>query len=58
MSNSSQRQTEVYCSKCAGWVDCESMVFLDIEEDITGRDLVTFVCKWCGDTNKSFVRTR
>lgn len=29
--------------------------FIDVAEDIEGRDVVTFLCKRCGNTSTSFV---
>lgn len=44
----------VYCERC-GWVDEAGVKFLNIEEDIQGRDVMTFVCP-CGLEGKSFRR--
>ena len=37
---------KVLCKKC-GWVDESTVEFVNIEEDMQGRDVLTFVCK-CG----------
>ena len=47
----------VYCPKCDELIDKHSIKFIDIEEDIQGRDLVTFICKFCDEQSKSFVRS-
>lgn len=46
----------VFCSECNEWYYAEDIEFLNIEEDISGRDLVTFVCKRCGEETISLVR--
>ena len=42
---------KVHCEKC-GWVDEKTTEFVDIEEDIQGADVMTFICK-CGKKGKS-----
>jgi hypothetical protein len=43
----------LHCTKEA--VPTAGIKFLDIEEDPTGRDLVTYVCPECGEEHKSYV---
>jgi hypothetical protein len=49
---------EVYCSKCKLWYGEEDIQFINIEEDISGRDVLTFVCKLCNTEQRSLVRGR
>jgi hypothetical protein len=35
--------------------DADDVEFLDISEDIQGRDIMTFTCPVCGETHSSFV---
>ena len=44
---------KVYCDKCMNWIDEKTVEFLNIEEDIHGRDKLTFKCPVCGTENKS-----
>ncbi len=37
------------------WVSSESVEFLDIQEDIQGRDVMTFRCPKCGAEHNSYV---
>jgi hypothetical protein len=47
------RAIKVHCSTCDEWVDEKEVEFLNIEEDIEGKDLLTFVCHICKTKNKS-----
>jgi Zn finger protein HypA/HybF involved in hydrogenase expression len=47
---------EVYCSQCGIWYEEDEIQFLNIEEDISGRDLLTFSCNRCGSIQTSLVR--
>ena len=38
------RECKVYCNECQEWILSHKIDFIDIEEDISGRDNVTFVC--------------
>ena len=49
------KEYTVYCSKCKEWVYSRDIEFIDIEEDISGRDNVTFICNKCQTKNKSLV---
>ena len=49
------KECKVYCSKCKEWVVSKDIEFLDIEEDVSGRDNVTFICNECKTENKSLV---
>lgn len=44
---------KVYCKKCKEWKTETEVEFLNIEEDIQGRDVLTFNCPDCGSKNKS-----
>ena len=46
----------VYCNGCDHWLTSDEFEFLNIEEDPQGRDLVTFICDYCGTESKSLVR--
>lgn len=37
------------------WLDVEDVKFLNIEEDVQGRDVMTFECPICGESHKSLV---
>lgn len=46
---------QVRCSSCE-WIDTEEVeTVVNIEEDIHGRDIVTFICPRCGDEETSMV---
>lgn len=47
---------QVHCKKCDYWMDERTVEFLNIEEDIQGRDLMTFRCPDCKTVQKSFRR--
>ena len=49
------KEYTVYCSECKEWVYSRDIEFIDIEEDISGRDNVTFICNKCQTKNKSLV---
>lgn len=51
-----QNLPEVYCSDCAMWFSEDDITFLDIEEDISGRDVLTFICNQCKEEQRSLVR--
>lgn len=51
-----QRQTQVRCKDCGKWMNTGKVEFLDIAEDIRGRDEMTFKCPGCKTTQKSLVR--
>ena len=44
---------KVYCPNC-GTINTDDVEVIDCEEDIMGRDLVTFICI-CGEEQKSNV---
>lgn len=52
-------QVLLKCEKSAmteyEWVDVEDVKFLNIEEDVQGRDVMTFECPKCGESHKSLV---
>ena len=35
---------KVYCCQCKEWHDVDDVDFLDISEDLQGRDVMTFMC--------------
>ena len=43
----------VYCHTCEEWIDESTVEFLNIEEDMYGRDKMTFKCPECGEESKS-----
>jgi|TARA_Y100000296_G_scaffold1608_1_gene1660 hypothetical protein len=46
----------VWCEDCLEWKDAANEVsFLNIEEDIYGKDMMTFDCDKCKNENKNFV---
>lgn len=51
-----ERKITVYCKKCLQWIKEEETDFVDIEEDIQGRDCLTFICPVCKTTQKSYRR--
>ena len=42
----------VHCSQC-GWVKEKDTECVDIEEDMQGADILTFVCPHCKEIRKS-----
>ena len=44
----------VICENC-GYQNVQSVDFLNIQEDIQGRDLMTFVCNECQQEQRSYV---
>jgi len=47
---------KVFCPTCEEWIRSKDMEFLNIEENLYGEDLVTFVCNTCNNEHKSLVR--
>ena len=45
---------KVTCNHCKTKHDEDIIEFVSIEEDIQGRDVVTFVCPICNKTSKSY----
>ncbi len=43
----------VVCPKCGQRFDEANVRFVNIEEDIFGRDVITFICPNCKDMVKS-----
>jgi RNase P subunit RPR2 len=43
----------VYCKNCEEWMEESLVNFVDICEDMYGRDLLSFDCPKCGEFNKS-----
>jgi hypothetical protein len=39
-----ERPIQVYCKECQEWYNEKDTTFVNIEEDIQGRDKLTFVC--------------
>ena len=50
------KKTTVRCSKCQIEFDTQKVKFLNIEEDITGQDILTYECPICKVETKSYVR--
>lgn len=48
-----QKKITVLCSKCKERHDEQDVEFLNIEEDLWGRDVLTFKCPSCKATSKS-----
>jgi len=48
-----KKKVKVNCSKCHKWVDEDLTTFVDIEEDIQGADVLTFICPYCRTEQKS-----
>jgi hypothetical protein len=44
---------KVVCSACKGWFNENDVEFLQIEEDMQGRDTLTFMCPVCKKPAKS-----
>jgi len=44
---------EVLCEKCGINIDEGEVEVIDIEEDVYGRDILTFVCPYCKTKQKS-----
>ena len=47
--------THVVCSECEEHQETEKVKFLDIEEDMQGRDVMKFVCPVTNKPTKSLV---
>ena len=46
----------VWCGKCLEWLDAaEETNFVNIEETISGKDMLTFKCERCKTQSKSLV---
>jgi len=54
--NTPERPIVVTCTKCKTTSDERDVTFVDIEEDMQGRDLLTFVCPSCGQTVTAYRR--
>lgn len=44
---------QVYCSKCGEWIDEKKVKATNIEENIYGEDVLTFICPNCNTEQKS-----
>ena len=44
----------VFCSECDEWMAEADTKFEGIEEDFQGRDLLTFKCPICNDSQRSY----
>jgi ssDNA-binding Zn-finger/Zn-ribbon topoisomerase 1 len=49
------RKSMVKCPKCKGEFQSDKVEFLNIEEDIQGKDVMTFTCPKCETEEKSNV---
>jgi predicted RNA-binding Zn-ribbon protein involved in translation (DUF1610 family) len=47
------KSIRVYCEETQEWVDERKVKFVNIEEDFSGRDVLTFECPKCGKVHKS-----
>jgi len=45
----------VTCQQATEYLETEEVEFLNIEEDMQGRDVMTFKCPLCGEIHKSLV---
>ena len=46
----------VWCEHCLGWKDADEVSFIEMKEDVYGKDLLSFACDGCGkDTIDSIV---
>jgi len=45
----------VHCQFCSEWKPADIVEFLDIQEDIDGKDIMIFSCPSCKHTVQSFV---
>ena len=41
------RTIKVFCKTCDKWIDERKTEFVNIEEDMYGRDSLTFICLKC-----------
>ena len=48
------RKAKVHCDKCDKWIEEDKVEFIDISEDISGRDVMVFRCPDCGTKQESF----
>jgi hypothetical protein len=52
MTDRYEPKAKVLCSSC-GWIEENKTEFLNIEEDMQGRDVITFRCPGCEQIHKS-----
>ena len=46
----------VWCEKCLEWKDADEVGFIEMKEDVYGKDLLSFACDACSkDTIDSIV---
>ena len=58
MDEVAPRRIWVHCSECSERKDALKVEFVNVEEDIQGRDIMTFKCYDCETTQKAYpVRT-
>ena len=50
-----KRQPHVYCPLCHEFHAVKGVTFIDIEEDMSGRDKLTFVCPETKEEAKGLV---
>jgi len=48
------KSIRVYCGETQEWVDERKVKCVNIEEDFSGRDVLTFECPKCGKVHKSW----
>ena len=48
-----RKEVMVYCEDCGDWYLEKEVKFVNIEEDMQGVDVLTFVCSGCEGEQKS-----
>jgi endogenous inhibitor of DNA gyrase (YacG/DUF329 family) len=48
-----EKKIKVNCGKCHKWIDETEVIFVNIEEDFEGADMLTFKCPFCKTEQKS-----
>ena len=48
-----EKKLKVHCGTCHKFVDEDLVQFINIEEDIQGVDVETFICPYCRKEHKS-----
>jgi RNase P subunit RPR2 len=46
-------EIRVWCKECKEWIEESKTTFVDISEDIQGKDLLTFKCPTCHTEQQS-----
>lgn len=53
MVNEFEPKVQVFCGDCQTYFDEEKVEFVDIEENMQGEDVETFICPLCGKKVRS-----